>query len=88
MLLLEISVCSDASCQFCTTQQHLRTSENVVQYVDSDTYKGSRIPEDTAQCYQIQGWRNFTRNVFGIDQNICTCHALGDVSPFVCINHL
>jgi hypothetical protein len=88
MQLLEIRVCSDSSCLFCTTLQHLCKSENVVKYMDSDDCNDSKIPVDTAQCDQIQGWGNVTRNLFGFDPNVCKCHAPGDVSPFVCIDIL
>jgi hypothetical protein len=81
MQLLEIRVCSD-SCQFCTTLEHLHTSENVVKYMGSDEYKDREISVDSAQCDQIQGWGNFTSNVFGFDQNVCKCHSLGDDVTF------
>ncbi len=60
-----------------TTVQYLRTKENVVRYVRSNEHVVRKIPVDSAKCDQIQGWGNITRNVLGIDRNVCQCHALG-----------
>ena len=83
MQMLEICFCSYTSCQFCTTLFLLLrllsvlyypgVFDNVMKYMNSDEYKASKIPVDTAQCYQIQGWGNLSHNAFGIDLNVCKC---------------
>ncbi len=50
--------------------------ERVIKFMDSDGFKASKTPVDTAQCNQIMGYCNFAREVLGIGRNVCKNHVL------------
>ncbi len=78
MLLFKIHTCPDPFCQFYEVLDFLLMNERVIKFMDGDSYKASKLPVDTAQCDQIMGLGNFTREVFGIDPNVCKNHVLGE----------
>ena len=79
LLLFGINACSSPDCKCCARLYELLDDERVKKYVASDDFKDQKIPVDTAQCDQIQGFGNFTREVLGIDPNVCNtlAHLLG-----------
>jgi hypothetical protein len=64
-------------CLICIKLQLLLADENVRKYLRSDEFRDGRVPVQTAMCDNFQGWGNFSRNVFGIDSNVCKPHAIG-----------
>ena len=76
MLLFDIHTCDDPDCQFCVHLVALMDNPEVVKYTKSDKFKAGKIPVDTAQCDNLLGFGNFTREVFYMDPNVCKCHAL------------
>jgi hypothetical protein len=78
VLAEDLHTCSNASCHFCNTYDMLLRNANVDKFFKSDRFtKLRQIPVDTAQCDQLTGWGNFTREVLGIDSNTCCCHLTG-----------
>jgi hypothetical protein len=83
LLLKDIKPCGKLDCEFCNCYKMLMQNENVIKYFAGDDFKERRIPVDTAQCDQIQGWGNFTREILGIDPNTCSVHLTGTYLSFV-----
>jgi hypothetical protein len=79
MLIDDIHTCPDPDCAFCNIYDELMRNERVKKFFDSKAFTEERkLLVDTAQCDQIMGWGNFTREVLGIDPNTCQNHLLGD----------
>jgi hypothetical protein len=83
LLLKDIKPCGKLDCEFCNCYKMLMQNENVIKYFAGDDFKERRLPVDTAQCDQIQGWGNFTRETLGIDPNTCSVHLTGTYLIFV-----
>ena len=77
LLLFSIKSCSYPGCKCCATLHELINDARVKKFVASDVFKAQKLPVDTAQCDQIQGFGNFTREEFGFDPNVCKAHLLG-----------
>jgi hypothetical protein len=57
LLTEDIHTCSKLDCALCNTYNMLLRNENVQKYFASKNFKElCRLPIDTAQCYQLQGW--------------------------------
>jgi hypothetical protein len=63
----------------CIKLQQLLADENVAKYLRSDKFRDGLVPVQIAMCDNFQGWGNFSRNVFGIDSNVCKPQATGNV---------
>jgi hypothetical protein len=84
LLLEDIHTCGKLECEFCKSYNMLMENANVKKYFASKDFKElRRLPVDTAQCDQIQGWGNFTRETLGIDPNTCSVHLTGKYLFFV-----
>ena len=84
MQLKDIHTCGKLDCEFCNCYNMLMENANVKKYFAGDDFKElRRLPVDTAQCDQIQGWGNFTRETLGIDPNTCSVHLTGTYLIFV-----
>ena len=71
-------MCGKLECEFCKSYNMLMENANAKKYFASKDFKElRRLPVDTAQCDQIQGWGNFTREVLGIHPNVCCYHLTG-----------
>ena len=74
MLLFDILTCyesaDDPDCQFCVHLNALTDNPEVVKYTKGDKYKAGKIPVDSAQCDNLLGFGNFTREVFDKDSNV------------------
>ena len=62
---------------FCVHLVSLLDNPEVVKYTKGDEFKSGKIPVDTAQCDNLLGLGNLTREVFGKDPNVCKCHVPG-----------
>jgi hypothetical protein len=51
-------------------------------YIQSTAFHNDMLPVDTAQCDNIFGFGNFTRQVFDVDPNMRKCHLLGEQLQF------
>jgi hypothetical protein len=79
MLVNYIHTCPDPDCAFCNTYDEIMRNDLVKKFCASkECTEERKIPVDTAQCDQIMGWGNFTREVLGIDPNACKNHLTGD----------
>ena len=85
MLVFDIESCSDPDCEFCAHLDFLMHSEGVIKFKSGDAFKNGKLPVDTAQCDNILGFGNFTREIFDMDANVCKCHALGKYLFSVCL---
>jgi hypothetical protein len=84
LLLKDIHTCGKLDCEFCKCYNMVMENANVKKYFAGDDFKElRRLPVDTAQCDQIQGWGNFTRETLGIDPNTCSVHLTGTYLIFV-----
>ena len=85
MLLFDIKPCSDPDCEFCAHLDFLMCSDGVIKFKSGDAFKAGKLPVDSAQCDNILGFGNFTREIFDMDANVCKCHALGKYLFSVCL---
>jgi hypothetical protein len=79
LLLDDIKPCSMHGCEFClalnSVLNHPRSEAEITS--PTSAFSKGMLPVDSAQCDNILGFGNFTREVFDMDPNMCKCHLLG-----------
>ncbi len=85
LLLDDIKPCKLHGCEFCLALNSVLNHPRLEAYIQSPAFQNDMLPVDTAQCNNIFGLGNFTREVFDMDPNMCKCHLLGEQLHFFLI---
>jgi hypothetical protein len=77
LLLDDIKPCELHGCEFCLALNSVLNHPRSEAYIQSTAFQNDMLPVYTAQCDNIFGLVNFTREVFDMDPNMCKCQLLG-----------
>ncbi len=80
LLFDDFKPCKLHGCEFCLALNYVLNHPRSEAYIQSQSsaFHYDMLPVDTAQCDNIFGFGNFTREVFDMEPNMCKCHLLGE----------
>jgi hypothetical protein len=81
-VLDDIKPCDLHGCEFCLALNSVLNHPRSEAYIQSTAFQNDMLPVDTAQCDNIFGFGNFTREVFTMDPKMCKCHLFSEQLQF------